>query len=342
VPRAGRPETTIYDVADHAGVSAATVSRVLNGKGSVDPRLCDRVRASAEHLGYRRNLVARNLRRQQSTLWAVVVSDVRNPFFTSVVRGIEDVAQDAGYSVVLCNSDESAEKEAAYVVAALSEQVAGVILSPTSGADTVRTLAAAGTPVVLIDRELRGVRSDAVLVDNRHGARLATEHLLEMGYSRIGCITGPRTTSTAAQRLRGYRAALQAVGPDAGPHDDLVRYGDFRRSSGVAAMTALLDLQDPPDAVFVANNLMTIGALEAIASRGLVPPEDIGVVGFDTIPWADLVTPSLTTVSQPTYELGREAAGLLLGRIEDPRRPVRRRVLRTTLHVRASSAPARA
>jgi LacI family transcriptional regulator len=326
---------TIYDVARRAEVSAATVSRVLNGHSSVDPQLAERVRVAVAELDYRPSALARNLRRSRTSLWAVIISDVGNPFFTSLVRGVEDVAQSSGYSVVLCNSDEDPDKESNYVSVALAEQVAGVIMSPSGQPAAAARLLDAGTPLVLIDRELPDVRADSVLVDNEHGAAEATAHLLSGGYQRIACVTGPESVSTARRRLRGYQLAIADGG---GSYDEsLVRYGDFRETGGYQAMAGLLDLPEPPDAVFVANNLMAVGALECLRARGVTVPDQIGVVGFDDLPWSDLVRPPLTTVSQPTYELGQVAAQLLTERISDRSREPTTVVLKTELHVRATS-----
>ncbi|MBV1854856.1 LacI family DNA-binding transcriptional regulator [Catellatospora tritici] len=326
---------TIYDVAKLAGVSAATVSRVVNGRASVDAILATRVQQAMRELDYRPNALARNLRRRQTSIWAVIISDIGNPFFTSMVRGIEDVAQGAGYSVVLCNSDEDPAKEARYVAAALEEQMAGVIISSAGKAANVNRLLESSTPVVAIDREVRGAAVDTVMVDNEHGAELAVEHLIEAGYERIACISGPRKLPTAQQRLRGYQRALRAHRRSA--DEDMVRSGDYRQEGGYQAMAALLDEGGRPDAIFAANNLMTIGALECLADRGISVPDQMGVVGFDDIPWAHLVRPSLTTVAQPTYELGRTAALLLAERIAEPSRPPSTVTLRTELKVRASS-----
>jgi LacI family transcriptional regulator len=326
---------TIYDVARRADVSAATVSRVLNGHSSVDPHLAERVRAAVAELDYRPSALARNLRRSRTSLWAVIISDVGNPFFTSLVRGVEDVAQSSGYSVVLCNSDEDPVKEANYVSVALAEQVAGVIMSPSGQPAAAARLLDAGTPLVLIDRELPDVRADSVLVDNERGAAEATSHLIAGGYRRIACITGPQSVSTARRRLRGYQQALVEAG---GSFDgSLVRYADFRRTGGRQAMSELFHLPQPPDAVFVANNLMAVGVLECLHERGTAVPDQIGVVGFDDLPWPELVRPALTTVGQPTYELGKVAAQLLAERINDRDREPTTVVLKTELHVRATS-----
>ncbi|MGC4790468.1 LacI family DNA-binding transcriptional regulator [Micromonospora sp. DT178] len=327
--------TTIYDVARVAEVSASTVSRVLNGHSSVDPDLAARVRQVMLDLDYRPNAVARSLRRQRTSLWAVIISDIGNPFFTSLVRGIEDVAQEAGFSVVLCNGDEDPEKETRYVTAALAERMAGVIISPSGRPALINRLTEAGMPVVAIDRQPHGVAVDTVLVDNVHGAETATAHLIDSGYRRIACVTGPRRISTAVQRLRGYQQALRAAGRSV--PEDLVRYADFREDGGYRAMASLLNAAEPPDAVFVTNNLMTVGAVECLVDRGVVVPTRCGVVGFDDIPWAHLVRPSLSTVAQPTYDLGRAAASLLTERIANPAKASSTVTLRTTLRVRESS-----
>jgi LacI family transcriptional regulator len=191
--------------------------------------------------------------------------------------------------------------------------------------------------MVMIDRRVEGVEADTVLVDNERGAFEGVKHLIDGGYRRIACITGPRKVSTAMDRLAGYRSALRAGGVR---YDkDLVRHADFREAGGYAAMESLLELADPPEALFATNNLMTVGALECLARKGLRAPDDIAIVGFDDIPWADLVIPSLTTVAQPTYELGRTAGMLLKDRTTSPGRPPSTVTLRTELHIRATSAP---
>jgi LacI family transcriptional regulator len=327
--------TTMQDVAQRAGVSIATASRVLNEVSTVDPVLAERVRAAVKELDYRPNAVARSLRRNQSSLWAVIVSDIGNPFFTALVRGIEDVAQSKGFSVVLCNSDEEPGKEDQYLKVAAAEKMAGVIISSSGRSHRLRSLVEAGTPVVAIDRRLSHADVDMVLVDNERGAQLATEHLVDAGFRRIACISGPRRLSTAADRLRGYKSGLSARG--IAVDESLIRLADFREEGGYQAMTALLELPEPPDAVFAANNMMTIGAVECLADRGITIPTEMGVVGFDEIPWAHLVRPSLTTVRQPTYEVGRTAALLLSERIAAPGRPRSVVSLVTDLQIRNSS-----
>ncbi len=326
---------TIYDVALEAKVSPATVSRVLNGN-DVTPDLAERVRAAVERLEYRPNSVARSLRRRRSAVWGLIISDIENPFFTEMVRGVEDVAQASGYSVVLCNSDEDLTKEARYVDVIVDERMAGAIVSPASERESdFSSLLERGISVVGIDRRLGHDGADTVLVDNLLGAGLATGHLLEQGWRRVACITGQTRVTTAAERLEGYRRALgrARVRFDS----KLVVEADFKQEGGRRAALQLLDRAKPPDALFVANNLMCLGALEALRERGLELATDIGLASFDDMAWAELLRPRLTTVAQPTYEMGREAARLLLARIHGDGGAPRQVVLAPTLHVRDSS-----
>lgn len=325
---------TISDVAALAGVSTATVSRALNGKSTVDPALAARVRTAAAELGYHPNALARNLRRQETAVLALIISDVENPFFTAIARGVEDIAQTAGYSVVLCNSDENEAKESRYIDVALQERVAGVVLSPTGKATSVEALRARGTPVVAVDRPLPEAGGDQVLVDTRRAAREATEHLLAGGYRRIGCVTGPKGIRTADDRCDGYSDALRAAPGDA---TLLVRRVEYRSEGARQAAMELLGEAEPPDALLVANNVMAIGVLQALAAHGLRPGRDIGIVAFDDAPWTTLIDPPLTVVAQPAYEIGKVATQLLLARIGgDAGAPVAT-VLEARLVERASS-----
>lgn len=330
--------TTIRDVAARARVSAATVSRVLNGRTDVAGDLRERVLDAVSDLGYRPNGLARSLRMRATTVLGVIISDVTNPFFTSMVRGIEDTAQAAGYSVVLANSDEDLAKERRYLEVAAAEQMAGVILSPASSRDTrIDVLADPGIPVVTIDRRLRGdpgATVDSVIVNNFRAAQQATEHLLEQGCRRIGFVAGPVATTTGSRRLAGHRAALKAAGID--DDESLVVPADFRIEGGREATEKLIADTDI-DALFVSNNLMTIGALEALAEAGKSIPGDIAVIGFDDMSWATALRPPLTAVTQPTYEIGQQTAELLLRRINGEKSPPQHVVLQAELVIRGSS-----
>jgi len=327
---------TIRDVAAIAEVSPATVSRVLNADERVAPELRMRVLAAVERLGYRPNSQARSLRTQATRVIGLIISDIQNPFFTSLVRGVEDVAQASGYSVVLANSDEDLGKEQQYLRVAAAEQMAGVILSPASSSRTrIGELVHEEIPVVTIDRRI-AADVDSVAVDNVAGARQAVEHLLKTGATRVGIIAGPADVSTAADRIEGYHAALRDAGIAVDPA--LLVRGDFRIDGGRRAAGRLLDLpaHQRPDALFAANNLMLIGTLDAMAERGLTAPADLLLAGFDEMSWAGFAPP-LTLVEQPTYEIGRLATEMLLRRISGDASAAEHIVLDATLKVRASS-----
>lgn len=327
---------TIHEVASTAGVSASTVSRVLNGRTDVSPNLAARVHAAVKELDYRPNSIARNLRRQATMVWGLIISDIGNPFFTALVRGVEDAAHEAGYSLVLCNSDDDLGKEQRYIEIALAEQMAGVIISPSSEASTdLSVLLDRGIPVVAVDRRVGRLDIDTVLVDNVWGARLATQHLMDAGCRHIACITGPTRTTTAAERLYGFRQAHEAAGLEV--DEDLVILENFKEDGGYNGARRLLRNERRPDGMFVANNLMTVGALEALVDAGVPIPRDMLLVGFDDIPWARLTRPRLTTVQQPTYEMGREAGRLLAARIGHQPGLPRTIVLPPSLQVRESS-----
>ena len=324
---------SIADVARRARVSPATVSRVLNGTKRVAPDVEARVRKAVAELRYEPFGPARALRQQRVRVWAIIIADVENPFFTSVVRGIEDVAYAEGYRLVLCNSDEDVTKESEYLEIALRERMAGVVIAAASTSESkLDGVREAGIHVVAIDREVASAAVDAVMVDNRAGARAGTEHLLESGWQRVGCIVGPSRISTSNERLDGYRKALTRHG--VGFDRALVRRADFRVDGGYKAARTLLELDDPPDALFVANNLMTLGALHAIQDVGLRVPDDLGIVGFDDSPAADLMRPRLTVIAQPTYQIGQVAGQLLLASKGDA---PRHEVLAPQLIVRESS-----
>jgi LacI family transcriptional regulator len=333
----GGAVVTIKDVAREAGVSPATVSRVLNGT-KVDPALEDRVRDAVRRLGYRPSGVARSLRTRRTSVWGLVISEVRNPFFTDIISAVEEAAQASGYFVVVCNSDHSVEKERRYLELIASERMAGAIVTPSSSVHSdLGPLHRQGVPVVLVDRGIIGEdRVDSVLVDGCGGAHAAVSHLVESGYMRIACITGPLHTTPAMERLAGYRRAIEQSGESMKP--ELVVEADFREPGGYGAAMALLARPEPPDALFVANNLMTLGALRAINELGLRMPDQFGLVGFDDLPWAPLVQPPLSTVEQPIYDLGRETARLLLRRIAGEQFEPVTLSMRPTLRIRGTSA----
>jgi len=329
---------TIEDVARRAGVSTATVSRVLAGRPHVRDALRVRVQEAIQALNYRPSRVAQSLRVQRSRIIGLIISDIQNPFFTAIVRAVEDVAQQRGFSVMLCNSDESAAKEAAYIDLMLDEQVSGLIVSPAAADnDIYRRLAAAQVPIVVIDRRVENPLGDMVIADNVQASFEIVSHLITNGYRRIGAVLGVPDASTGAERYEGYVRALTAHGIAVDPA--LVRQGMPRSNFGHALTLELLRLDHPPDAIFTGNNLLTIGALRAIDELGLRIPEDVALAAFDEMEWMFLVKPALTVVAQPTYAMGKKAAELLLQRIADPSRPPQEILLQPTIQVRESSCP---
>jgi len=311
---------TIYDVAARAGVSAATVSRVFNGT-NVSPEKARLVLRVARELGYTPNRTARALRMQTSNVIGLIVADIENPFFTALARGVEDVAGEAGCSVVLCNSDEDPGREARHLQIAVSEHMAGVILVPAGGDSDVSALIERGRPVVSVDRALHGSPVDSVVVDNLAGGRAATTRLYERGARRVACITGPAAAETAQLRSAGWQAVFTERSPGLDPQHDLL-HADYRVAGGRAAMMQLLARPDPPDAVFVANNLMAVGALRALEEHGLRPP-GFGMAAFGDLPYFPLGPVGVDVVPLPARTIGATAATLLLERIRGSTEPHR-------------------
>lgn len=330
---------TMRDVAAAAGVSTATVSRVINQTARVDDARAQRVRKAIEDLNYRPNLIARGLRVQTTSVIALVVADIASPFFTAVCRGVEDTARRYGYSVILCDADDDIEKETEYVNVLASQAVAGVIISPESERTDVGPLVRNGIAIVALDRKLT-LKTDSVHSNSRAGAYDATRHLLESGARRIGCITGPRLVSTAEDRLDGYRAALAGASLRGDP--ELVEYANYREDGGYRAAKRMLELPEPPDALFVANNSMLVGAFGACLEAGVQIPDELSIVGFDDLEWANYTQPSITTVRQATYEIGSAAAQLLIDRIKNPDAPVEEMVFEVELMIRGSSVKSNA
>ncbi|HET8851731.1 MAG TPA: LacI family DNA-binding transcriptional regulator [Ktedonobacteraceae bacterium] len=329
---------SIKEVAEASGVSTATVSRVLSNGLHVRPEVRARVMAAVERLGYRPNLVARSLRSQQSNTLGLIVSDIRNPFFTSISRAVEDVAYEQAFSVFLCNTDENPEKEAIYLNLMRDEGVAGVIFSPTR--QTAATFSASNLsfPTVVVDRSIPKGDVDVVLLDNVDAAYRLTTHLIENGYRRIAALCGEMSTTGQERRL-GYEKALRAHGLSPAP--ELVKYVQPKIEAGYTAALKMLDSAPPPDAIFTTNSLLGAGTLQAIRERDLTVPDDIALVTFDETTWAALVQPPITLIAQPTYEIGKSATELLLQRVADPTRPTRQVILKGQLLVRGSSTPRR-
>ncbi len=321
----------IADVAARANVSTATVSRVLAGKPYVREETRKRVLSAVDDLDYRPSRVARSLRSQRAKIIGLIVSDIQNPFFTAIVRGVEDVAYQQQYGVFLCNSDEDPAKESFYIELMLAEQVSGVIISPTiSWADRYQSLLDAGTPIVAVDRRLVGRDVDQVVVNNEMTAFELVSQLIEAGHERIGAVVGSAVATTGSERLVGYERALRTHGLPLRP--DLVRTGLPKQDVGHALTAELLALPEPPTAIFAGNNLLTLGMLRAIREQGLTLGDDIAVAAFDRMGWMVALEPALTVAAQPTYAMGLQAAELLFQRMDTPDRPVEEVVLEAEIY----------
>lgn len=330
--------SSLQEVAERAKVSIATVSRVLNKSDKVVPETRAVVEQALRELEYRPSRVARRLRMKDghAHLVGLIIPDIQNPFYAEIARGVEDAAYAHQYALILCNSDESLEKERFYLDVMQAESVDGLVLPPFDETDqAVMEIAGTGLPIVCVDRSLAKLKTDLVEVDNYQGALEAVNHLLDQGHKHIGLIEGRSQVSTSRERRRGYLDALAARG--IAPRKEFMRAGDFKQASGRLLTHELLDLRRPPTALFVCNNLMTVGALAALHQRGQRVPQDVALVGFDDLPWAEALDPPLTVVRQPAYEVGRQAMELLLKRILEPDRPPVTVRLRPELVIRRST-----
>jgi LacI family transcriptional regulator len=344
---APRKRTTQSDVARRAGVSQSIVSYVLNGSSrvSIPAATRQRVLAAIEELGYVPDGAARSLRTRRTFTVACVIPDITNPFYPAFERGIQDVAEQHGYDLLAYNTDGDESKERKCLELALRGRVDGLILTPYRlTAEDVRPLAGSGAALVLMGTmpgDLGAIPVDQLYVDNAAAARAAVVHLIDLGHRRIGMVAGEGGTPMREQRVAGYRRALRERGL---PLDDvLVRGGGFTEAGGYTAARTLLSAQPDVTAVFAANDLMAIGALNAATDLGLRVPADLSIVGFDGIPAAALVKPPLTTIDQRPDRIGRRAAEALFERLAGTAPPgSRSEALPFELVVRGSSAPPRA
>ena len=305
--------STIRDVAERAGVAPTTVSRVINSSGYVSAETRARVETAIAELHYVPNTLARSLRSRKTRLLALILTDITNPFWTTVARGVEDAASEHGFNVILGNTDESEDKQVDYVTVLLQKQVDGFLFVPgRSTPESVQLIQRQNVPVVVIDRQIPAVEVDVVRSDSEKGAYELIRLLLSLGHRRIGMLSGPETISTAVQRVAGYRRALAEAGVDATA--DLVRCGWYTQESGYQMTKQVLSAVPRPTALFAANNFIALGALRALREASLRVPEDVALVCFDDAP-ESASEPFLTIAAQPAYEMGRRATELLLARL---------------------------
>lgn len=345
---------TVPDVARASGVSTATAARALGGYGSVRESTRQRVLAAAEQLGYRANSLARSMITGSTRTLGVVMSDIENPFFRRSLRGIADTARAQGFEVLLANTDEEVDKEETAVTLMTERRVDGLVVCPADGGGRsyLSDVIAAGIPVVLLDRRVAGLKADTVGIDNRKAARNATEYLLAHGHRDIAILTGGtpemrermlrpgmrgierRSATTVGARAAGFRDAM--VEADTAIRPELISSGGYRREDAEAETARLLSLGHPPTAILAFDAMQSLGAFHAISRAGVRCPDDISLLGFDDTEWADVVSPPLTVMAQPTYQIGVAACELLLSRIEGSGGPAAHRRLPTTLIERGS------
>ncbi len=337
VPRA----TTIRDVAERAGVSTATVSRVISGTTGVRPATRAGVLAAVEALGYRPSGVARSLKLRSTRTIGLVVTDIANPYFPKIVRAVEDAALERGHAVLLCDGADDPSREETYLDLLIERRVDGIVIASSGLEARYRDwLAQRSVPVVLVNCTARGAALPAILSDNRAGGRLAAEHVLALGHRRIGHISAPSRNAAAGERLAGIRDAIGEV-RDA---EFALVEGDGAVTGGEEGTRALLDRLPSLTAILCYNDLTAIGVVRALRDRGRRVPADVSVVGYDDIPFSVWLEPALTTVAQDTSEMGRWAVERLIERIAGSASgPAANGVvlLPVELRVRASTAPAR-
>ncbi|MGY2373294.1 LacI family DNA-binding transcriptional regulator [Pseudomonas sp. SDO524_S393] len=329
---------TIKDVAALAGISYTTVSHVVNKTRPVSEPVRIKVEAAIKQLDYVPSAVARSLKAKTTATIGLLVPNSLNPYFAELARGIEDYCERNGYCVILCNSDDNAEKQRNYLRVLLEKRIDGLIVTSVGGDDSGLAvgLSAVRTPMVIVDRALDGIDVDLVRIDHEEGAYLATRHLLELGHRDIACIGGPGHTRVAQMRLAGYRRALREAGVEV--LANRTEESDFTSTGGYAAAVKLL-AHNPPSAIFACNDMIGFGVLRAAAERDLRVPGELSVIGFDDIQMGRYVYPALTTVGQSIVQLGETAAELLLRRIASPQIAVDQRIVTPSIVLRESTAP---
>ncbi|PYI55150.1 LacI family DNA-binding transcriptional regulator [Paenibacillus flagellatus] len=328
---------TIYDIAKQANVSAMTVSKVINNTGKISEKTRARVKKIMEEMNYVPNSMARSLVLQETKMLSLLIPDITNPFFTTLARGAEDAAMRLGYKLLFGNSDESLTKEKEYVDMILSTRVDGVLFSAASDLSEphLQTLRKHRIPFVLLDREVPGVESDAVTGNSREGARKLVEHLVGLGHRRIALVNGSLSVSTARDRLDGYKDALKLNDI---PFDESLAFeSSYKHFEDEGMLRRMLELPDPPTAVFAGNNFLAVGLIRKLLELGVKVPDRMSVVCFDDL-GASVIDPFFTVASQPAYQFGAMGIQLLVDRIKGATTPEwKKLVLPSELIVRGSS-----
>ena len=334
-----RKAVTIKEVAKLAGVSTTTVSYVINKTGFLTEQTRAKVLKVINEIGYRPNIVARSLRSRKTGTVGLIVCDLRNPFFSEVLQGIETYLGKKKYSLIVTNTDYDNKKEKESIDMFYNKQVDGVIIVPGENTNKhVKFLTERNIPIVLLDKKIQNLNVDVVLVNNIEGSRKLTEHLISLGHKRIGIIAGPLNSTTGKERLEGYLKALRAHSI---PEDnDLIKVGDFKKESGYLLTLELISLTLPPTVIFACNNLLGLGVMQALKEKEIRVPEEIGLAVFDELPWFSYVSPSLTGVAQPSFQLGETAGRLLFEQMRKRRKRPKEVVLDVQLKIRQSAGEA--
>lgn len=312
---------TINEVARDAGVSKSTVSRYLNGRyENMSAETRERIAAVIAALDYRPNALARSLKQKRTHTIGAIVANILNPFSTSVIRGVEDYCKGAGFNLILCNADEDPLKEKEYIEMLTAKQIDGLIINTTGRNNDFIETVRKELPVVLIDRKVPEISLDTVTVNNFHGASLAVDHLFRLGHRRIALFTLPyEAISPRAERVRGFREALGTHGIEFCP--EFLVQTELHQETIAEKIRQMMAQDQRPTAIFGTNNLMTMGLIKALKRLSIRIPQDIAVIGFDDWDWAELIDPPVTVISQPTYDIGFQAASLLIKRIKSKKRP---------------------
>lgn len=331
-------EPTIHDIARKLKISASTVSRALNDNARISLKTKEKIKAVADSLGYRPNTLASNLRNKKSNTIGIVVPLINRHFFSSVISGVEDVAYKAGYNVVISQSNDLASKEIDIVHSMFTNRVDGLIISiamQTETFDHLKLFRKKNIPLVFFDRVVAEIETDKIVVDDFAGGFRVTQHLINQGYQRIGHLAGPQNLMTYLDRKNGYIEALKQNGISY--DESLVLENTLTSEDGSSAAQQFMSLQNPPDAIFCGNDTTALSLMIYLRDKGFRIPQDIGIVGFSNEPFSKVVSPSISTIAQPGFEMGQKAAELIIRKIENRERTYQTIVLPTELIIRESS-----
>lgn len=333
-----KAEPTIHDIARELKISASTVSRALQHNPRISLKTRERIIAMADSMGYRPNILASNLRNKKSNTIGIVVPLINRYFFSSVISGVEDVAFSAGYTVVISQSNDLANKEISIVHSMFSNRVDGLIISiamePTNF-EHLKAFRKKNIPLVFFDRVVPEIDTNKIVVDDFMGGFRATQHLIDQGYQRIGHMAGPQNLITYSDRKNGYREALEQNGIHY--DESLVTINSLTASDGLNAVQQLMALPVPPDAIFCGNDTTALSSMIYLRDKGIRIPEDIGIVGFSNEPFSRVVSPSISTIAQPGFVMGQKAAELILNQISHKEKSFTTLVMPTELIIRESS-----